>query len=234
MNRRSLGGLRPIFKNLLPILVIDRNTALVLSPPHHDMTILNCRYKFTDEFVTLNQAWLPAPQPAFRPATVRVAWDDQSLLVSAELHDADIFNPATEFNDLGFTKGDVFEIFLRPLTQSAYYEFHVSPQNQQLQLRFPDANAIRSGKIENFFVTHRRLTSQARVDAAKQRWWVDVAIPLDLVQETGPVTPGTRWLYSFSRYDYTRGQTHPVISSSSPHAVASFHRQEEWGTVLFA
>jgi hypothetical protein len=44
---------------------------------------------------------------------------------------------------------------------------------------------------------------------------------------------GTDWLFSFSRYDCTRGLAVPVISSTSPHAAPSFHRQQEWGTLRF-
>jgi hypothetical protein len=38
----------------------------------------------------------------------------------------------------------------------------------------------------------------------------------------------------FGRYDYTPGQTRPVISSTSPHAICSFHRRDEWRRVRLA
>jgi len=44
---------------------------------------------------------------------------------------------------------------------------------------------------------------------------------------------GRRWHFSFSRYDDTQGVTEPVISSTSPHAVANFHSQKEWGVIEF-
>jgi hypothetical protein len=42
------------------------------------------------------------------------------------------------------------------------------------------------------------------------------------------------WRFSFSRYDYTRGRVAPVISSTSPHAKADFHHQQEWGILRLA
>jgi hypothetical protein len=48
----------------------------------------------------------------------------------------------------------------------------------------------------------------------------------------GPLA-SAEWLFSFSRYDYTRGRGEPVISSTSPHAAPAFHRQQEWGRLRF-
>ncbi len=61
-------------------------------------------------------------------------------------------------------------------------------------------------------------------------WSVIARIPLDgLFRTTHP-----EWLLSFGRYDYTPGQTKPVISSTSPHAICNFHRKEEWRRVRLA
>jgi hypothetical protein len=55
------------------------------------------------------------------------------------------------------------------------------------------------------------------------------AVPAALAgADTGSLS-GSSWRMSFSRYDYTRGSSAPVISSTSPHAAPSFHRQHEWG-----
>lgn len=186
----------------------------------------------------LNQGWLPAPQPEFRPASVRTGWAHDGLFVFAELEDVDIFNPITEFNAMAFQHGDVFEMFLRPADQSPYYEFHVSPQNQKLQLRFPSSDVFFTPRKEpslpaDWFVSSRVIESRVRVDAARNRWWVQALIPFDLVAEAGPVRAGSRWLFSFSRYDYTRGQDKPILSSTSPHQQVNFHRQQEWGSLIF-
>ncbi len=74
---------------------------------------------------------------------------------------------------------------------------------------------------------------ESRVEPGEGPWTVQVSIPLDMVCEQGKVRTGDRWKFSFSRYDYTRGTATPVLSSSSPHAELSFHRQQEWGTLVF-
>ena len=42
-----------------------------------------------------------------------------------------------------------------------------------------------------------------------------------------------QWLFSFARYDYTRDENGPILSSSSPHAKLGFHRQQEWERIRF-
>jgi hypothetical protein len=187
---------------------------------------------------TLGQYWCSKPQKDFLPATVRTGWTDRALVVLAELEDSDIFNPVTEFNAMSFQSGDVFEMFLRPEEQSAYCEFHISPQNQRLQLRFPSSDALRKPRQEpgipkDWMIYDRQIDSRVRIDAAHNRWWVLAALPVDMVADSKRVGPGSRWLFSFSRYDYTRGTPAPVLSSTSPHREVNFHRQQEWGTLLF-
>ena len=182
----------------------------------------------------LGQAWLATPSPGFRPSRVWTGWTSQALIVYAELEDVDIFNPVTEFNALAFRSGDVFEMFLRPENQAAYYEFHITPGNQKLQLRIPSATAFEEARRQpcipaEWFVTSRVVESQVRVDEAAERWSVVAEVPFDLVAEKGRPQTGDCWRFSFSRLDYTRGESEPVLSSSSSHTECNFHRQQEWG-----
>ena len=185
----------------------------------------------------LRQAWREEPEPNFQAARVRAGWRADALWVYAELDDLDIFNAATHLNDATYQLGDIFEIFVRPATQDTYFEFHVTPENQQLQLRWPDALAI-----ANFGGGHQSLTpyfvedflhSQINVQVAHNRWRVLARVPASIAQSQS-IRAGDVWMFSFSRYDCTRGVKEPVWSSTSPHAVPSFHRQHEWGHMTFA
>ncbi len=177
----------------------------------------------------LRQAWRDEPEPQFRPCTVRCARTHEALWILAELDDNDIFNPVTQFNEPAFTKGDAFEIFLRPPRQDAYYEFHVSPENQRFQLRFPGQGRVtEAAKVSDF-----QIDSRTQVLPDRRRWEVLAGLPFSRVAEAGLPRDGDRWLFSFSRYDYTRGEAAPVLSSTSPHTICNFHRMEEWGTLLF-
>ena len=188
--------------------------------------------------VNLRQHWISDPREGFHPAYVRTAWTDDALLVFAEIDDADIFNPSKEFNAPAFKHGDVFEVFLRPIEQDAYYEFHIGPDNQKFQLRVPSATAFRErpkGDIpEEWLVRNQVIESRTAVLGKDKRWLVLAEIPFAMVAETGNPKLGSQCLFSFSRYDYYQGDPTPVLSSSSSHHLpVSFHRQEDWGLLSF-
>jgi len=189
----------------------------------------------------MHQAWRTEPEPDLLPARVRVGWNREAMVIEAELSDRDMYNPATEFNQVAFHLGDVFEIFLRPEWQEPYFEFHITPDNQLLQLRFDGAHQLKqlpkTGTLDERLapvkIWKARITSTVRMEAGAQRWLVSAAIPFAMVVETGAMQPGARWLCSFCRYDYTRGRSAPVLSSTSPHAECNFHRQQEWRPIVF-
>jgi hypothetical protein len=186
----------------------------------------------------LRQAWLPQPQAELQPGRVRVGRSADALLVLAELTDHDIHNRSTKLNDETFLLGDAFEMFLRPERQPAYVEFHVTPDNVKLQLRFPDESAIfgppeKRKHFSSYMIGHEVFTSRVWVEPAQKRWTVLASIPAAAVYTQPVPLAGEAWRFSFSRYDYTRGAQQPVLSSTSPHAQCGFHRQPEWGTLRF-
>ncbi len=188
--------------------------------------------------VELQQDWLEGPSPHFQPATVRTGWTDEALIVYAQLTDLDIFNDIRGLNEWAFNKGDAFEIFLRPCQQPAYFEFHITPFSQLLQLRFPSAEEFKAkthvpGWDDECFVHDPVLETRAVITQEKNLWEVVAAIPFSFVAEEGDVRDGSQWLFSFSRYDHTRSLPEPTLSSTSSHKVCNFHRQEEWGALTF-
>lgn len=183
------------------------------------------------------QAWRKTTHPAFRSATARAGQRSGALWILAELEDADIFNPEARFNQPFYLSGDVFEVFLRPETQDAYSEFHVGPANQRFQLKIPSAKVFLDKCEEpepwrNWVIAEPLFESWTWIEPQLERWFVLARIPFASISQA-TVQPGARWFYSFSRYDYTRGQPDPVHSSTSPHRELSFHRQQEWGELVF-
>jgi hypothetical protein len=189
------------------------------------------------EGCVLRQAWRAAPEPDFTTAVVRAGWRGNSLLVFAELKDADIFTRATAHNQRMWELGDVLEIFLSPENSASYVEFHVTPNNFRLQLRFPDTATLRRAQAENHF-DHLLLpecvfSSRAWTQPENKKWFAFAKIPAAAVCGADKTPAGMRWNFSFSRYDDIRGRSEPMISSTSPHARPDFHRREEWGTLIF-
>jgi hypothetical protein len=187
--------------------------------------------------VSSQQGWLAKHEKDFAPMIVRVGWQRNGLFVFAELTDVDVFTRATAHNQRFWELGDVFEIFLRPMNQASYVEFQVTPNNRRLQLRYPNAKAVamarKAGSAADFVIRKKAFYSQIWLCPKEKKWFVLARIPFRSVSENGQSQAGSAWKFSFSRYDYTRGRAEPVISSTSPHAKADFHRQEEWGTLRF-
>jgi hypothetical protein len=187
--------------------------------------------------VAMGQAWQPALSPDFAPAEVRTGWREDALLVFAALTDRDIHTAATQLNERMWELGDTFEMFLRPADREEYVEFHVTPNNQRLQLRIPNTAAFRRAQAENvlapFLMPEPVFYSTVWAPPRQGQWFVLAEIPASVVCGAPMLTPGREWLFSFCRYDFTRGAAEPVISSTSPHARADFHRQEEWGVLRF-
>jgi hypothetical protein len=183
------------------------------------------------------QAWRDEEEAGFSPATVRTGWRENSLLVFAELADADIFNDATGMNQRTWELGDVFEMFFRAATRPSYLELHVTPGNQVLQLRYADDGSARrareTGRPEEFLISREVFHSRTWIENKARQWNVLAEIPAQAVCGSDESLENTQWHFSFGRYDYTRGIQAPVISSTSPHAQPDFHRQHEWGVMTF-
>lgn len=184
------------------------------------------------------QHWQPSLTPGFRRGLFRAGCWSDALVVLGDLDDDDIFNPAARFNEEAYRHGDTFEMFLQPEGQDAYYEFHVTPDNHKLQLRFPSpaefrtpANGRRRTSIDEFKQSQPLFRSVTQVDHAATKWSVVVSIPFASVVETPEAARLRRWRFSASRYDYTRGKARPVLSSTSLHTHCDFHRIEEWGVL---
>jgi hypothetical protein len=173
----------------------------------------------------MQQSWRTELEPDFAPGTVWTGWRDETLLIFAELTDADIYTAATQPNERLWELGDAFEVFLRPADQAAYSELQVAPNNQRLQLRYASAEAVAKARKDNSLadalVHEISFQSRTWVRPESRCWHALVEIP------------AAQWHFSFGRYDYTRGRSEPVISSTSAHSQADFHRLTEWGTLQF-
>lgn len=185
----------------------------------------------------LRQSWLAEAEREFTPASVRIGWQGEALFFLAELKDQEIFTFARHPNEWLWELGDTFEIFLRPAEQKAYAEFHIAPNNLQLQLRFSDSAALQLSRKNSSFggaIIHEiEFDSQTWLFPEQNRWYVFARIPVKAVSEKPFLPPGSEWLFSCCRYDYTRGRTTPIVSSTSAHAGPDFHCQAEWGTMCF-
>lgn len=187
--------------------------------------------------LVMDQSWRREIETDFAPATVWTGWREETLFVFAELSDADAFTSATGPNQRLWELGDSFEIFLRPENQIAYTELQIAPNNQRLHLRFANAEALeharKTNSLAHALAPEIGFKSRIWIRPEMRRWYVLAEIPATIINDHPDALAGTTWHCSFCRYDYTRGRSQPVISSTSPLTRPDFHRQAEWGTLKF-
>lgn len=186
---------------------------------------------------SFQQAWLPGREAGFSPGEVRLGWRGCSLMVFAEMTDLDIFNNATGSNQCMWKLGDVFEMFFKSAERKNYVEFQVTPNNQHLQLHYPAVGAAewarKNEKLSDFFIRDESFYFKTWIKVPICRWYVFAVIPAQSVCGSNEPIENSRWLFSFGRYDYTRGVREPVISSTSFHSKPDFHRMHEWDALIF-
>lgn len=183
----------------------------------------------------LGQAWLERPEEGLAEGKVKLGWRDDLFLVLAELEDVQPTTKAEWNNENLWQLGDTFEMFVAEAGGEPYFEFHISPNARHLQLEFPSSaefQKLRPGdSLDEFLVTEPLFTYEVWTGPSK--WTVLAEIPSSIFVPEGPLLRSRMWEVSFSRYDYLPGVDEPVLSSTSPHAVAKFHRREEWRPVRF-
>jgi hypothetical protein len=177
--------------------------------------------------IVMAQAWRDTLESGFQPGFVRVGRHAKTLWLFATLEDDDIHNAAVHADDLAYDLGDTFEVFVTA-DHTQYFEFHITPENHRLELAYPYPFACEeANNVSDLMQRFRSRTPLTRswTRAAADHWMVLLAIPRKLFGEV----LNTTWGFWCSRYDWTRGQTEPVLSSTSLHAEPYFHRMLEWG-----
>jgi hypothetical protein len=207
-------------------------------PPFAAADLITVRRAFAGApTCAMHQSWRSELEPEFAPGKIWTGWRDEILLILAELTDADIYTTATQPNQRLWELGDAFEVFLRPADQEAYSEIQVAPNNQRLQLRYASAAAVAQARkinsVADALVHDISFQSRTWVQPESRCWLALVEIPTASVCDHPCPLPGSQWHFSFGRYDYTRGRSEPVISSTAALSQADFHRLEEWGILQF-
>lgn len=181
--------------------------------------------------LALKQAWREEHESDFMPALTRIYENTEGLVVLAVIRDRSIYNSADRLNQKTWTTGDVFEIFFE-VSEDLYYEFHVTPENQNLLLSWDPAHfkKVRRGeaKFESALIDDPSfIQSKATINTDDNYWTVYVLIPYQAL-DSNAVATNPNWRFSFARYDTTVGEDQPVLSATPDYPEANFHDRERW------
>lgn len=177
--------------------------------------------------LVLQQAWRPSPESGLLSSRVWLGATKDRFVVLAELEDYDIVTKALRHNDPLWKLGDVFEIFARHIERPDYFEFHTAPNGVTLDLHYPRLYASRAGGVAQYMMPKPCFTAEVRCEPKLNRWRAVIEIPVTSLVPPGLLSKPSAWQFSFCRYDCGPGRP-AVVASTSPHAVADFHRAEDW------
>lgn len=181
--------------------------------------------------LVLRQSWNTQNEPGFRAGIVYFGVYDGALVGLAELVDDRIGNSATAPNSRTWETGDAFELFISDPAGDPYYEFHITPENQILQMRWPAQGTLqahaKAGTLrhEDYFITG--MPFETRTWVQKDRWWALFRLPLVSISEDAAKLPASVSL-AFCRYDTYPSDSQVIYSTSSNPPFAGFHEIEYW------
>jgi hypothetical protein len=183
----------------------------------------------------LGQHWRPAPEPGLNPGWARIRWDFTGLFYEALFLQCRPANRARRLNERTWELGDIAEFFLQLPGGFGYWEFHVTPENQRLQLQWPAGGlaAFRAGRaaFEEFTLgPDAGLSSTATV--GPDCWRATLTIPASVLGLAG-FSSGQSFRTTVCRYDCA-GAAEPVCSSTAPLHEPAFHRPAEWSILTLS
>lgn len=167
--------------------------------------------------------------------SVRLVWDDQYLYIAVELEDSDIVAEG-ESDQLQHSKlGDMFEIFLKPDSETWYWQLQVTPHSRMSSFWVP-------GRGRLGLPSNMQYSSGLRVAAkiegtlnnwrdADQGWTAEMAMPLrELTSRGETFGPGAAWRILAVRYNYSRYQRQqaPILTMTPRLPDNNLHRLEEY------
>lgn len=185
--------------------------------------------------VPLGQAWRPdGLEPNFQSSSVVVSWTPAALEFAIEMSGSGATNRARQLNEPTWELGDVAEVFIGIHGRPDYFEIHVTPENQRLQLHFPadGISRFRAGKATLTDFAFDRPGIESLVRRTPKSWNVSLTLSRDLLG-VSDLRTGPLFDVSVCRYDYG-GKAEPVISSTSPFTAPDFHRRTEWRQLQLA
>lgn len=174
--------------------------------------------------------------------SVRLLHDDKNLYIVFTFQDADLVDLSKEDDQELCTLSDVAEVFLKPLDDTWYWEFHVTPKRRVSTYWWPGCGRLglvgTQPHVKQRFI--RVVTwTQGTINNWRDRdqgWAALVAIPFAKLDRYGPPKdPHSRWTILLSRYDYSRYRrkgTGPELSAASALSEPRFHLVDEYPRIF--
>jgi len=168
----------------------------------------------------------------------KLLWDKDYIYVAIKYYDSDIVAEGRKDQIHQYAKGDVAEIFIKPLCETYYWELHVTPANKKTCFFLPGRGRLflpSCGKANMTLITGVQVNGSINDWQDKDNYWTaEMAIPIKGITQHGAKWGiGTQWSIFISRYNYSRYLSIRELSSYPFQDVVNFHTIEDYAKVKF-
>ncbi|MEA2067578.1 MAG: hypothetical protein U9P12_00120 [Verrucomicrobiota bacterium] len=160
--------------------------------------------------------------------TVCFAWDESGLFVLAEMEDSNLIALNRQDEQLHYATGDVFELFVKPLNDSFYWEMYATPKGNKSTLFFP---RDRSGmELNDFLHGHAFQSLEVSVEGTSNGWSTQMFVPVSQLTALGAGWgDGTEWTVFCGRYNYnSEDLSAPELSMAPALSATNYHLTNEY------
>ena len=165
---------------------------------------------------------------------VKLLWNDEYLYVAARFEDSDVVADGKEDQTLHCNTGDLIEVFLKPETDTYYWEIYGTPNEKKTCIFYPGRG--RHFLPSDFDASPSDIIVKTSIDGTFNNWkdkdksWtVELAIPIKKLTEYGAkFDDSAKWTILVSRYNYSRYLTWKELSAFPLLSNANYHLNEEY------
>lgn len=164
---------------------------------------------------------------------VQFAWNERGLYVVAKLADSCMVAQNLRDEQLHNQFGDVFELFVKPLNDSYYWEMYATPNGNKSTLFFPRE---RKGMTTvDFLNVHTFRGLEVHVMKRPDGWDAELFIPVGQLNAFGASWGVcSTWTAFCGRYNYSNEAiTDPELSMTPPLSEVNYHLTEEYAEIRF-
>lgn len=172
-------------------------------------------------------------------AKVRLLWNEEFLAAGISMEDTDIVAEGTEkdHQTLLYQKGDIIEIFIKPVDQPYYWELYGTANELTSVLFYPSRGRLFVPSTLD--QDHRQIKVKTQIYGTLNDWtkkdtgWdLIMYIPIAMLTKFGKPFQSGQWTIMTGRQNYSYSLPMKEESCYPPMATSDFHNTEDYATLL--
>lgn len=167
----------------------------------------------------------------------KLLWDKDYLYVGINFTDSDVHAYGKENEMHHYGQGDVAEVFLKPESDTYYWELYATPAGRKTSFFIPGRGCL-MGPALTLCPINTKVVAKVQGTLNKWQdkdrgWTAEMAIPRKELEQFGAkFNPDAKWRIFLARYNYSRYLPLKELSSCPRQAATpNFHLLEEYGTL---